>query len=76
MEAHKEKREEMEKEEEMKTGLKNSNKEENGSKGQTVSKRMIGESIISDGGDKQRAQTPHDLLVFSRCVRDIDSSTE
>lgn len=72
MEAHKEKREEME----MKRGSKNSNKEEKGSKGETVSKRMIGESIISDGGDKQRAQTPHDVLVFSRCVRNIDSSIE
>ncbi|WVZ19264.1 hypothetical protein V8G54_006586 [Vigna mungo] len=65
MEAHKEKREEMEKEEEMKRGSKNSNKEEKGSKGETVSKRMIGESIISDAGDKQRAQTPYDVLVFS-----------
>ncbi|QCE13490.1 hypothetical protein DEO72_LG11g484 [Vigna unguiculata] len=74
MEAQKEKREE----EEMKRGSKNknSNKEENGSKGETVSKRVIGESIISDAGDNGRAQTPHDVLAFFRSVRNIDSSLE
>ncbi|KAK7354677.1 hypothetical protein VNO80_20143 [Phaseolus coccineus] len=70
MEAHKEKREEM------KRGSENSNKEEKGTKGETVSKRVIGESIISDGGDRERAQTPHDILAFSRSFCKIDSSLE
>jgi len=76
MEAHKEKREEVEKEEEIKGGSKNSNEEEKGRKGETVSKRVIGESIISDGSDKERAETPHDILAFSRSFCNIDSSLE
>ncbi|ESW10751.1 hypothetical protein PHAVU_009G234800 [Phaseolus vulgaris] len=66
MEAHKEKREEVKKEEQMKTGSENSNKEE---KGDTVSKRVT-------GGDKERAETPHDILAFSRSFCKIDSSLE
>ncbi|RDX58124.1 hypothetical protein CR513_62581, partial [Mucuna pruriens] len=74
MEAHKEKREQVEKEEEIKRGWrKSSGNEENERKGESVSKRVIRESIVSDN---ERAQTPNDVLAFSRSVHNVDSSLE
>ncbi|KAK7411965.1 hypothetical protein VNO78_03410 [Psophocarpus tetragonolobus] len=68
MEAHKEKMEQVQKEEEKKIGSEKISNEENEIKGDTVIKRVI--------GDNQRAQTPHDVLVFSRCVPKVDSSLQ
>nr|KYP46740.1 hypothetical protein KK1_031644 [Cajanus cajan] len=73
MEAHKEKREQIKKEEEMKRGTKSSNKEND----ETVMKRVICESIVSGGGGEgERVQTLDDVLAFSRTVRNVDSSLE
>ncbi|KAK7329121.1 hypothetical protein VNO77_23267 [Canavalia gladiata] len=77
METHKEKREEIEKEEEKRNGSRKINNEENERKGDTMSKRVIRESIVSGGGkNNERAQAPQDILAFSRSVRNVDSLLE
>ncbi|KAG4990658.1 hypothetical protein JHK87_024115 [Glycine soja] len=61
METRKERMEQVKKEEIK--GSRNTSKEENATKGDTVSKRVIRESLVS-GGDKERAQKPDDGLVL------------
>jgi len=77
MEAHKEKKEQVEKEEQMKRESRKTSYEENEKKGETVTKRVIRESIVSGGGsENESAQEPHDILAFSRSVCNVDSSLE
>ncbi|KAJ1439833.1 hypothetical protein SESBI_02055 [Sesbania bispinosa] len=86
MEAHKERKEQIEKEEDIRRGSRKqiSNDDINDKskvevKGDTVTKRVIREFIVSgDGSDnnENRAQAPHDVLAFSRTVHNVDSSLE
>lgn len=78
MEAHKERREQMEKEEK-----KNATTGGHGGVADPVVKAVIRGCIISDdkghddkGGHGGGAQHPDDVLAFSRCVHKIDSSLE
>ncbi|KAG4949348.1 hypothetical protein JHK86_042587 [Glycine max] len=64
MEAHKEKMEKVKKEEEIKGSRKKISNEEIETKGDTVSKRVIREFIVSSGGgDNERAQKPAMILL-------------
>ncbi|CAL0304766.1 unnamed protein product [Lupinus luteus] len=80
MEAHKEMKEELEKGKETKNGSKNVAKEENNRSklNDQVTKRVIGEFIIPSSGnnENEKAQTPNDVLAFSRSVNKVDSSLE
>ncbi|KAE9604714.1 hypothetical protein Lal_00010823 [Lupinus albus] len=83
MEAHKERKEELEKGKETKKGSKNVANEEysKGSKSkldEQVTKRIIGEFIIPSNGnnENEKAQVPNDVLAFSRSVNKIDSLLE
>lgn len=87
MEAHKEKTEQLEKEEEIRREVgKNSNKDGSSTsnkmetdQGDTVTKRLIRECIVpaGEGNDSdKKAQAPHDVLAFSRSVDKVDSSLE
>ncbi|KAI4344478.1 hypothetical protein L6164_011699 [Bauhinia variegata] len=79
MEAHKERKEQVKREEEeMRKG--SGNKiivgEENKSGMDPVAKRIIRDSIISDDSGNQRARAADDVLAFSRSVNKVDSSME
>ncbi|KAF7837970.1 hypothetical protein G2W53_006452 [Senna tora] len=74
MEAHKERKEQVEREEGKKHKYENMNNEEEKKKSEIggAAKRIIGESIISSGNK----EAPDDVLAFSRSVHNVDSSLQ
>lgn len=76
MEAHKERKEQVEKEQEKKresNQISNDDKCKREVESDTMAKIIIRENTISSG---ERAQDPNDVLAFSRSVHNIDSSLE
>ncbi|KAK2395483.1 hypothetical protein QL285_057219 [Trifolium repens] len=82
MEAHKEKKEQVEKQEDNKRGsrMKKISDQINDDvkckrelESDTMIKRIIRDNIISNG---ETAQAPNDVLAFSRSVHNVDSSLE
>ena len=80
MEAHKERREQVEKEEEiMRRGSRKTSNEDNDRSnklGDPVTQRVIRETVVSGHNENERAQHPNDVLAFSRSVHNVDSSLE
>ncbi|RHN73471.1 hypothetical protein MtrunA17_Chr2g0298831 [Medicago truncatula] len=78
MEAHKERNEQVEKEENTRGSEKIVDNKINDRckrelENDTVTKRIIRDNIISNG---ETAQAPNDVLAFSRSVHKVDSSLE
>jgi len=82
MEAHKERKEQVENEEKttIGSGKKITSNQINGDRSKkeleesdTVTKKIIRDNTISNG---ETAQTPNDVLAFSRSVHKVDSSLE
>lgn len=81
MEAHKERKEQVENEESTRKGsgkniISNQINDDGSNKeleSDTVTKRIIRDNIISNG---ETAQAPNDVLAFSRSVHKVDSSLE
>ncbi|XLS51196.1 hypothetical protein HN51_011873 [Arachis hypogaea] len=75
MEAHKERREQVEKDEGSKK--KEDNNNVNKLTGETVTQRVVRENVVSSiGHENERAQDTNDVLAFSRSVHNVDSSLE
>jgi hypothetical protein len=81
MEAHKERQEQVEKQEDNTRGSRmkkisdqiNDDKSKRELESDTMIKRIIRDNIISNG---ETAQAPNDVLAFSRSVHNVDSSLE